>query len=361
MKKWIKAIILVVFGVAVTFTSITTVDHTPFQEADFAKGTLKQFNSLHANSLETTGDTVQVGWAKINLTPSYITSLAGYGQGDYRTVRDSIWVRAFVFDNSIKRVGLLIPDLLIFPPEVKSRLEKELGGRDLDGVFYSATHTHHSIGNWHPGIVGRLFAGKYDESVVDSITSKCIAALSRATENLERTKIGFAAIQAEELVYNRLVPDKGHVDPWLRMLLLQRDDGKNAVITSFSAHATTIRRDSMILHRDYPGELVDRLESIDDIHFSAFMAGAVASHGPGSPGNSESKTAQISQSAADQIQLILNVIRPDYFTSIGYNSFPVSLREPHWRISQSFRIRPWLFNRVFSRYSASLTTLTLGR
>ena len=169
-------------------TTLTTVDRSPIIKSKHYLSTVENFDKLDKNDFRFSGDTLKVGWAKVNLTPSFSTSLAGYGISEYEAIADSIWMRAFVFDNGQSRIALLAPDLLIFPPEVKQLLLMDKSIASLQGVFFTATHTHHSIGNWHPGLVGMLFAGSYDQKIVDFISDAALDAIEQATENIKKKK-----------------------------------------------------------------------------------------------------------------------------------------------------------------------------
>lgn len=361
MKKWVRIIVVVTLGALLLgFALLTTIDETPLTKTNFYKATQHRLDSLAKVPFNFEGDTLEVGWAKVNLTPIFTTSLAGYGISEFNEIKDSIWVRAFVFDNGLNTIALLVPDLLIFPPSVKKILQTTLDKLDMDGIQYSATHTHHSLGNWHLGLIGRLFAGPYEQGVVDWISSKSEEAILEAKSNLRKTKIAYAAVSAEELVYNRLVDTVGTVDPWLRFIKFEQEKGQSAILTSFSAHATTISRDLHGLHRDYPGILVDRLESTEDVDFAAFMAGAVGSQGPGGKGIGIDKADFIAQSAAGQIELIATILQPQFTKKLGFTSIKIDLREPHVRINDRLRIRPWLFDRFFGDYAASVSALSIG-
>jgi len=361
LKKWPKIIGFFSIALGILFyATLTTVNHTPFDQSEYFKSTNQRLDSLAQLTTENEGDTLKVGWAKVNLTPPFQTNLAGYGAGAFESVTDSVWVRVFVFDNQQKQVALIAPDLLIFPPLVKEKLEGKIDELNLDYLFFSATHTHHSIGNWQKGIVGRMFAGTFDENVVDWISGQVILGIDLARKNLKRSKIAFAAISAENLVYNRLVQEMGSVDPWFRLIKIEQDSGQTAVITSFSAHPTNISREVKTIHRDYPGRLTDLLENMNDVDFSAFLAGAMGSQGPGGEGVGEKKVEFIARDAAAQIGLILNVVRPEYTTTLGALSIDVDLREPHFRVSSDLRIRPWLFNLIFTNQSASVDALRIG-
>ena len=102
----------------------------------------------------------------------------------------------------------------------------------------------------------------------------------RARTKLSHAKIGFGSYNAEKLVRNRLVGNKGTTDPWFRIIKIQKEDGSIGLITSFAAHATVFSHRQMKYSRDYPGVLVDSLEHINKIEIAAFCAGAVGSHSP---------------------------------------------------------------------------------
>ena len=359
MKKWSKGLLVASCGILIAATSIlTTVDRSPVIDSSHYQSTIGKLEKLNEKDFKFSGDTLRIGWAKINLTPLFQTSLAGYGIRAFEDIADSVWMRAFVFDNGFSSIALLAPDLLIFPPTVKETILNHESIKSIAGVFFSATHTHHSIGNWHPGIVGRLFAGPFDQKVIDFISEKAIYAISRATQNLKKSKIGFSAIHTEGLVKNRVDPN-GDIDPWLRIIKFEQDGGETALLASFSAHPTTMPRDSAVIHRDYPGILVDLLEDNGAIDFGAFIAGAVGSQGTIRKTNSNA-TKAFASDLANQITLISNVLQTNYNYQLGQKSLNIEFGEPQFRISEDLRIRPWLFNLIFGSYTASMQLLRIG-
>ena len=46
--------------------------------------------------------------------------------------------------------------------------------------------------------------------------------------------------------------------------------------------------------------------------------------------------------------------------SMSYHEFPVSLREPHLRLNEYIRIRPWIFNFILGDVTADIKILQLG-
>ncbi len=59
-------------------------------------------------------------------------------------------------------------------------------------------------------------------------------------------------------------------------------DKRKLVLMSYTAHATCLFSKDIVLSRDYPGKLVDEVES-SGYAFAMFMAGSVGSHGCSPP------------------------------------------------------------------------------
>jgi hypothetical protein len=224
---------------------------------------------------------LKAGWAKVNITPHTSVSIASYGLRDeFEKIHDSLWCRAFVFENGHRRSAIVTLDLLIFPPVVVKNLKEKLPeiGFSLDNTFFSASHSHNSAGGWAEGLGGRLLAGKYNEEYVQQLTEAVIAAIKAASVDLEKASIGFGKYQAQKYIYNRLSNDKNTIDSYLRVIRIQKHSGKNAAIVTYAAHTNILSSKYNGISGDYAGALVDSLENFKDIDFAAFCAGTVAGH-----------------------------------------------------------------------------------
>jgi hypothetical protein len=269
--------LLIVFVLA----TITTTYQSSLEDSAQYQQTLQRANAVNKMP---NGDTVRVGWAQVSLEPPYPTPIAidAHRDGVYEQVLDSVFAKAIVFDNGVTKAAMVTVDLLIFPPSVTAVLNDSLAGTGfgLQNVYLSATHTHSSIGAWAPGYVGEIFGGTYDTAIVAHIAHCAAQSIRNANDNLVKAQIGFNKVNAHELVYNRLLKDSINTDPWLRYIRITRDDGQNAIIASFAAHATFLHDSLMKIHPDYPGVLAQQLEALPNIHFAAFVAGAMGSMGP---------------------------------------------------------------------------------
>ncbi len=336
--------------IAVAIILFSPVDRTHVFETEYFKSAHQAINSLALTPFNTNFYGLNVGWAKINITPSYPLPLSGYGsrKGELATgVHDSLYVRGFVFDNGTQKAALITLDALLVPPSVTYRLQKRLPeiGFNLNQVFLSATHTHTSVGGWADSWIGNLFAGDYNDQIVKDLTDKILLTIQLAAQNTEKALIGFKAVNAEEFVSNRLIGKNGSVDPYLRFVRIQKYSGESAIITTFSAHATCLAGEDMDYSRDYPGALVDSLEKFPEIDFAAFCAGGVGSHRPESGGRDKyNRIAWMAKGLSEKIQDEYHGVSMRKETNILSLNFEIPLREPHWRISLNWRFRPWVFN-----------------
>ena len=346
--------------------TITFIDDTLLEESPYFKTAEIIIDSLDATFQINNAKYFKAGWAKTNITPSYKLPLAGYGarNGAYVSeVHDSVWVRGFVFDDGFNKYAIITLDALIVPPAVTKKLQFLLPemGYDLSRIYMSATHTHCSVGGWANSWIGHQFAGEFNEQIVNDLANSIIITIKKAEKELSHAKIGFGSYNAEKLVRNRLVGNKGTTDPWFRIIKIQKKDGSIGLITSFAAHATVFSHRQMKYSRDYPGALVDSLEKIDNIKIAAFCAGAVGSHSPNINGSDNYE--RISNLSSELFTLAnenINSIQIKSINSMGSLLFDIPLREAHLRISTKLRIRPWVFNKITEQSKAYLSLLKIG-
>ena len=343
--------------------SVVTIDDTSYQERSGYTQMQKNLAQLKKEKIPPAVHGMEAGYAKVNITPSSSTSLAGSGLRKlaYDSVHDSIFVRTMVISNGTEKVALVSADMLIIPPTVVQVLEEKLLATDFtrDNVYLSATHTHSSLGNWGERLAGRLYAGPYSDSLVQFLAEKFVASIVQANAGLVEATLLYGTIPAGEVLYNRLADEKGTIDSLLRVLEVHRVDGKKLVLASYTGHATCARSDNEALSRDYPGVLVDNLEEAD-YTFAMFMAGAVGSHGcKGAPRGWE-RVNFIGDYLTETLLAHRASFRTIHDSTLAMFRVPLPLGEPQLKIAAHWRIRPWLFRAAFGEYPASLTALRIG-
>lgn len=301
------------------------------------------------------------------MTPQYPVPTAGYGKRAGKAigvVHDSLYVRAFVFQKNNVQTAVVSCDLLIIPPEVTLQVQRDLPAINWQWqqVFIGATHTHNSMGAWGKRYVGELFAGKYDQQVVDLISKSIVQAIHQAQQNVEPSTISYDKINANEYVMNRLVHDEGTEDPWIRLLTFKKQSGKRAALVTFAAHSTTLSDSVMQLSRDYSGILVDKMERENGLEEAVFMSGCVGSMGPDEPKqlNDWQQAAFIADGMEDKIDDVINVDKSLKINALRMETIPLSMREPQWRIAENWCMRHWVWSRLYGDYDSEVKAMRMG-
>ncbi len=339
--------------------TLTTVDRSPIQDQGFYTATLNAVDQLQLQGSET--DTWLAGWGKANMTPSDPVELVGYApRGNYEFVQDSSYVKALALGNGKTTIAWLSYELLIVHPQLATEVKAAIKNQNLpiDQVLFTATHTHAGMGGYMPGPLGEMAFGGYNEETVQHMVDQSIQALSNALNSKDTVAIHYRKIDAGDYVANRFI--KGDpIEPSIRQLIFTKNNGSNATFFTYSAHATILSSKFMGLSGDYPFYLMKDLEE-DDFDFAMFAAGTVGSHRPLASG----KTPELVQKYAHELDSVMQVKMTDSSTVNGHRievgSFPIALREPHLRISDNLRLRPWLFNYLLGETNVHFDITLVG-
>lgn len=347
----------------IAISTLKIIDDRPITDYPEVTNTYTNLEAL--NLVATSGqDQLQAGWAAVNITPQRAMDMAGYGpRGPYNSVLDSLYARVIFFDNGHTKAVIISLDLLMFPPILKNRIEERLGnqGFSKEQIFLTATHTHHGFGNWEKSIAGEFAFGTFNSSNLDQMWSKINSAIQIAEASKDHVKIAFQKIDAHELVRNRLAPESGTEDPYLRVVHLKKKDGDHGMLISFSGHATNLNADMWELSRDYPGILIDQLENKGKVDFVMFAAGMVGSHNIDIDIPKGQK--RIIETGKQLAQKIL-----EYSEPLGYDStsqivgadIEIGLPESQLRLAGRIGVRDWAFRALFGPLTANIKLLQVG-
>nr|WKN34178.1 neutral/alkaline non-lysosomal ceramidase N-terminal domain-containing protein [Tunicatimonas sp. TK19036] len=358
--RWIVASIMLLLLLAFIML-FERVDRTPYTEQAYYQQAQQMVDSAFSHYQPAVGDSLQVGWSQQNITPSEPAHLMGYGwKGDYKQVHDSLWVRTMVFHLGSITVGIVSYDLMLTPPAVVRQVRQALDSLPIDHVYFTAIHTHKGYGGWVDGLGRELIAGKYDPALVQYLTQQTVTSLKQAYQNVLPAQVAYHQFAMDSLVNNRLVKD-GEIEPYLRALYVRRSDGSQGVLCSYTAHATYVTSKSTDLSADYPGALVQQLETDTAIDFAMFAAGAVGSHSPHKPGPfSYKKLEAYASQLATPIRQALPTLSYDSIHQLGFAEVPFTTGEAQLRITENWRLRPYWFQKAMGNMHPSLTYLQLS-
>ena len=349
---------IVVLGLlAVLF--ISPINRTPIQDQPFYQSMMKQLDTLHLISNPALSK-VKVGWSKFNITPSYLMPMAGYTPKDkFESVHDSAYCRVLAIDNGASMNFIVSIDLMLFPPIIKEKISKKLKslGRNYF-LYFSATHTHSSLGGWDPSLVGRFTLGSYHEEWVDQTVNSLLENLEIAKAKSIPSSISYWEADAHEFVENRLGVTSA-TDGKLRGIKIIRQDSSKAIAVVFSGHPTTIDLLSRVISGDYPSALINRLEK-KGFDFGLFMAGMVGSHRLiGFDGEQYQKLDTIARTLGDRIESSVIQNTSDS-VSISSAHIPISYGSSQLRIEKNWKVRDWAFRAFIEPLQGEFTYLEIG-
>ena len=332
--------------------------------AEPVRASVQQSLKTRQQELRIATGRLQAGWARRRLTPILGTPLddgasgrfralplAGFGarQGKpARGVRQELWTKALAMQVGEQRVVLIASDLLIVPREVAEGVVSNLTvrpGLRRDQVYFTATHTHGSLGGWGEGLVAEQFGGTFVPEVRTWMVGQLTDVAREALGSVGPAAVGFDAFAAPEGIRNRLVGESGSVDPGFAYLRVRREDGQEALWGSYGAHATVLGSGEMQFHGDYPGVWQEVVEA-ETGGMALFAAGAVGSHGPRTTQPGWEGAQALGRSLARQV--LDRRTGCALQSQVALGSVAVSFRLPPLRVrlGEHIQLRPWAARRV---------------
>jgi hypothetical protein len=363
VRSVVRLITVLIIAILVFIAvSVVPIDKTLPRDQDFYPAMKQHIEALDTISIPRAISGFSAGYSRINITPSYPTSMAGSGlrRLHYEGVHDSIYVNSVVFSNGTRKAAIVSLDMLLVPPEITAMLNTALSGTgfSLDNTYLCATHTHSSIGNWGKRLSGYLYSGPYDQQLVDTLTARIVESITRADRSRLPAQLFAGQTPVSGMLYNRVAREAGSLDSMLRVLEIRRSVD-TLLIASFTGHATCDASGSMHLSRDYPGVFTDVVER-NGYAFAMFIAGAVGSHGCKSTSRGMETVYSVGARLADVFLSGRNALEPVTDSSLVMARIPLELGEPQFKISKGWRIRPWLFQKVFGTYPPEIAALKIG-
>ena len=369
---------IILFIILLFFIILQPVDIDPYFNSEYYKTSIARLDSLSQSTVSHTGQ-LQAGFAKVNLTPKFTAAsensgagrftslpLAGYGGREgapTRSVHDSIFVKCIALQVNEQAIYLVATDLLIVPQEVQQacvRLLSERHGISREQLYFSATHSHSSIGGWGEGLVAEAFAGPFDARVRAWIDTCIVKAGNFAQKDLAPARWGFASFRAPSFNRNRLVGKKGRVNSRFDYLYFDRADGKKAVLGIYGAHATVLSDDNMQCSGDYPGYWQRAVEEKLPGSTALFFAGSVGSHRPAGQGSGFKRAENSGRALADSVVLRLGNIELQNQVTFNSLTLPLQLPPIQIRLFEDWRLRPFWGHKLMPIPPAvSLQTLQL--
>jgi len=349
--------LLILFFICTDF-----VDSTTYFESEYFKNSNKRIDSLK-KSTSILNDSIRAGFSKVSITPILNNSednfqegkfikvpLAGYGarKGKAATgIHDSIFVKAVALKTGIQTLVFISADLLIMPPNITDSVTKLLSEKGIrrDQLFFSATHSHSSLGGWGRGYIGELFAGKENKELEKWLVIQISKAVNQAISDLRPARIGSGSFDAGIYTRNRLIGESGSKNDDFSFISLKQIGHKKAIIGSFSAHSTTLGDGNMEISTDYPGYWERKIEE-ETADLALFFAGSMGSQSPVGKGDGFEKPKFIGEALADSLLVHLKSVTLNDKIVLSALSLKISLPEYHMRLTTKINLTSFLSKKL---------------
>jgi neutral ceramidase len=363
MKKTAIAAGILLAAIAIIYIiSTEKIDSTPYFESTYFIKTCAKADSLEKITFAV-NDSLYAGFAKVSITPVLSSNedniaegrfsqvpLAGYGdrKGKPSTgIHDSIFVKAVAIKAGNDTIVFVGADLLIMPPNITDSVAMLLSGKGIrrEQILFSATHSHSSLGGWGPGFVGEQFAGKENKNLEKWLVKQIANSVTVAISDLQPARAGTGNFNAGNYTHNRLIGEAGTKNDDFSFICLQQYGKKNAVIGSFSAHATTLGDENMEISADYPGYWERRIEKSTG-GLALFCAGSVGSQSPAGEGNGYDKSKFIGEALADS--LIMHMKKVKLSDKVVFSALSLRMELPayHMRITTKINLASFLSRKL---------------
>ena len=353
----------IITGILITFIiNSCAVVKTPYLKTEYYQNTVSRIDSIKSEICYS-NDSIYAGFSRISITPDLNNSvkkpedgrlkkvpIAGFGQMKTKFatgIHDSIFVKAVALKASQQLVIIISADLLIMPPNIIDSVSSILSeeGFQRNQLFFSATHTHSSIGGWGFGFLAKIIAGKENIDLEKWLIMQIKKAVTSAVSDLHPARIGTGSFNGSPYTLNRITGDQGKKNDEFNYLIIEQIGKRNAIIGSFSAHATTIGRKNTLISADYPGYWERKMENTE-ADIALFCGGSMGSQSPVCKGNDFECAKYIGESLADSISLTLKGVKLYDKTGISSLSLPILLPEYHMRLTANINLTSGLSKRL---------------
>ena len=358
-KKWERRLLRVLAALVIIFLLLRifafgAIDTTPYFETSYYHHTIQKIDAEIKGMAETQG-LLQAGFSKVSITPKIgvdspdankgefnAIKMAGFGSGQIAVgIHDSIFAKAIALKVGQKELVLVSADLVFMPESVVAKVQENVKDRiSRKQLYFGATHTHSSLGNCIPGVVGKSFAGEYQPEVVQWLSEKFTQLILNALEDKRPAKFASDLISVPNLVRNRIIGETGRLNDKLNLFSVVQDNDRQAVIGIYSAHATIIGTWNDKISGDYPGYFQRALEA-KGVDLALFFAGTVGSQSNMGIGEKFDKAKYIGETLADSAEVLLKRMEYDSIVTLAPIATQMEIPELQaFYISDRLRLSP---------------------
>ncbi len=338
---------------------VRPVDQTPFVQSDYYHHTIAGLAGVQQKLSRPRG-VLTAGVGRAGITPPQGVPLAGFGgrKGAPSTgVHDSLYVRVLGLQAGQQAVFIIGYDALLIYPDLARSIEQRLGLAE-EQLYFTATHSHSGPGGWGSGFVEEQFAGKADPRVSAMLVDSTVAAVTRAQRRMAAATWQVGRIDAPRQIRNRLLGDKGPIDDDLYYLAIQVNARPLALLATYSAHATVLSADNMLVSADYPGYLERKVEAQSGAR-TIMAAAGLGSHSNRGEGTGFTKARNIGEALADSLMAHAFKAQGQDSVALACTRWHLATPTMQIRLNKTYRLNSLVARKLFHFREAYLSFLRL--
>jgi hypothetical protein len=340
--------------ILVVVLSGCAVEKTTYFKTSYYRSSISRLDNMKPE-ISYSSDSIYAGFSRVSITPDLYGThnkpdkgrlnkvpIAGFGQRKtkYATgIHDSVFVKAVALRVGRQTIVIVGADLLIMPTNIIDSVTSALSkaGIQRNCLFFSATHTHSSIGGWGYGLLAKVIAGKENADIEKWLTTQIVKSVLDAITDLHLAKMGLGSFNGAPYIRNRLTGDPLHNNPDFNYLIVEQTGRRKAIIGSFSAHPTTIGRKNTLISADYPGYWQRKMESTG-FDMAMFCGGSMGSQSPVGQGLEFENAKYIGEALADSLSFHMKEDTTSEKLTLSALSLKISLPKYHMRLTTNINL-----------------------
>ena len=263
------------------------------------------------------------GFGKFNLTPDLGIELTGYGYYLERkalSVRDELFVRAVAIEENDTRLMLISHDVLGVNKDIVQDVVDALAptGYGRENIIFVSVHTHTG-----PSLIYHEGCGEVDYDYVARFSEKVISACREAIGDLKPVTGMKSTVEklSAPVAYNRTL-ENGPVDPFVRGLMIERENANPIAVISYACHGVSLGRATCI-SADFSSQ----------IHKNMDKRGALSIYLNGVCGDIDPLPPKVGQTNEENLIYIADAITEAYLKNLAPTKLHVSAGRLHETLS----------------------------
>ena len=240
--------------------------------------------------------TMQIGIAKINITPKSPAFLTGYANRDKPSegVLHDLWAKALVLSNQKEKMIIVTTDLLGLShqvsEEVAEKIQVKLGIKRRQ-LMFNSSHTHSGPMIW-PSLSVISEYSPEDQKIVSEYTQvlvdKLITVIVNAYEHQEPMQVLAGFTSADFAINRRALAAKKNglslpdpIDHEVPVIKFMNHSGEiKAVLFGYACHNTTLTGNNYLINGDYAGFAQIEIEKKIPTATAFFILGCAGDQNP---------------------------------------------------------------------------------